>query len=170
MLIHSFPPLISAKPAVLILGSMPGRKSLEMSQYYAHPQNQFWRIIGELIGFDPGLPYEKRIQNLSRAGICLWDVLKSCEREGSMDQSIQNSSEIPNDLVGLIRDFPSIQVIAFNGNKAWMSFQKYILPHLEEQTIQRVHLIQMPSTSPANARITFEKKLGSWKKIFNYLH
>jgi TDG/mug DNA glycosylase family protein len=168
--VFSLEPVIPDEPAILILGSMPGQRSLEMGQYYAHPQNLFWKIMGKLIGFEPGLSYEQRLDALKTAGISLWDVLKSCEREGSMDGSIKLTSELPNDLVGLFQNHPSIKVIAFNGNKSWNSFQKHIFPILDEMKINKFELMPMPSTSPANARLTFEVKLDSWGKISRYLN
>ena len=88
MLLSSFPPLIAPNAAVLILGSMPGQMSLRRQQYYAHPQNHFWRIMGDLVGVPPALPYEERTRRLNDTGVALWDSLKYCERPGSLDISI----------------------------------------------------------------------------------
>jgi hypoxanthine-DNA glycosylase len=167
MKIYSFPPVISGNPRVLILGSMPGRRSLEMGQYYAHPQNAFWRILGELLGFDPGLPYPERLERLSRGGIALWDVLQSCEREGSLDTAIQ--MEVPNDLAGLLHAHASIRLVGCNGGKAWSAFQKHVLPALEPDRLAALELRRMPSTSPANASVRFAQKLAAWREILGFL-
>ena len=89
MILTSFPPIVNDAAHTLILGSMPGELSLQMSQYYAHPRNLFWPIMGELGGFDPTLPYPERIAHIQRVGFALWDVLQHCEREGSLDSHHQ---------------------------------------------------------------------------------
>ncbi|MBP7623629.1 MAG: DNA-deoxyinosine glycosylase, partial [Xanthomonadales bacterium] len=107
MPVRSFPPLIAAHARVLILGSMPGIASLQALRYYAHPRNQFWPILGELLGFDASADYALRVQALHKAGIAVWDVLAECEREGSLDTSIRRDSEQANDLPGLLAKHPA---------------------------------------------------------------
>ena len=141
---------------------MPGVISLEQQQYYAHPRNAFWPIMGELFGASPEMEYRQRLQQLADAGVVLWDVLKHCEREGSLDSAICRESEIINDIPGLLKEHPGIETICFNGGKAWTTFRRNILPQLIDK--KRYNLIQLPSTSPANASYSFARKLEVWKK------
>ena len=168
MRVQSFPPVLSSEPKVLILGSMPGRRSLEMRQYYAHPQNQFWKIMGELCGAGLELPYQKRLATLQAAGIALWDVLQACNRDGSLDGNIQKESEIANNLPGLLADLPSIRAIGFNGGKARMAFHRLVIPKLNLSVTDKIALYPLPSTSPANARMSFEEKLKEWQVLIQY--
>lgn len=168
-LLHSFDPILPPKPRLLILGSMPGKLSLEMRQYYAHPRNQFWKIMGELLGFSCRIPYEQRVENLARAGIALWDVLQSCERDGSLDQAILPETETPNPLDRLILAQPSLSGIAFNGGKSRQAFRYHIHPKLPKARLESLHLMPMPSTSPANARYSYPQKLAAWSQILDHL-
>ncbi len=168
MKIYSFPPVIAENPRVLILGSMPGKRSLEMQQYYAHPQNAFWRIMGELLGFDPALPYPERLERLTGAGIALWDVLHSCERQGSLDTAIQ--MEAPNELPRLLVEHPGIRLVGCNGGKSWSAFQKHVLPQLATARLAVLEVRRLPSTSPANARLDYAQKLAAWRPILDFLH
>jgi TDG/mug DNA glycosylase family protein len=144
---------------------MPGRRSLEMHQYYAHPQNHFWRIMGELCGAGLELPYQNRLTALQQAGIALWDVLQACDRAGSLDGNIRKESEIANDLPALLADFSSIQAIGFNGGKARLAFHQLVIPNLASSIIDKITLYPLPSTSPANARMSFEGKLKEWQVL-----
>ena len=157
----SFPPVVGDSPRILILGSMPGVISLERQQYYAHPRNAFWSIIGEIYGISPDLEYGERLRHLADAGIVLWDVLKHCEREGSLDSAICRESEIVNDIPGMLNNYPGIRKICFNGAKAWETFQRNMSQAIDLEVIQ---LVKLPSTSPANATYSYERKLESWKK------
>lgn len=157
--IRSFPPLADRDADVLILGSMPGEASLKAQQYYAHPHNTFWRILGALLGFDPTLPYDQRIAHLSGARIALWDVLHSCSREGSLDTAIIATSETANDLAGFLATHSQVQRVYFNGAKAEASFKRHIVK-LPDLTYQR-----LPSTSPAHATLSFMQKLEAWRVI-----
>lgn len=152
----SFSPQINEKSKILILGSMPGVKSLEMQQYYAHPQNRFWKVMSELCGADLyNSDYETRINVLQENNFALWDVLKYCERNGSLDTNIEN--EIPNNISKLLQQYPHIEKILLNGNKAYSLFKKYF-PTL----LQKYKCCKMPSTSPANAKF----RLGNLYKIW----
>ncbi|UMZ72970.1 DNA-deoxyinosine glycosylase [Natranaerofaba carboxydovora] len=157
----SFAPIIDDKSKVLILGTMPGGKSLEERQYYANPRNQFWKIIDNL--FDETLPtdYEEKIEFLKNNGIALWDVLKACYREGSLDSNIKN--EEVNDFTTLFDNYPNIRCVGFNGTKAYNIFKKSI-----GFDFQQLDFVKLPSTSPAHT-IKFEQKLKEWEKIRKYL-
>jgi TDG/mug DNA glycosylase family protein len=169
MHVQSFAPVVGSEPKVLVLGSMPGRRSLEMQQYYAHPRNLFWQIMGTICNVGPELPYLSRLATLQKSGIALWDVLQDCERTGSLDGNIRKESEVANDLPGLLADLPSIQAIGFNGGKAWLEFRRLVLPVLNPTIRERLNFIPLPSTSPANAGISLEEKLKKWQAIQRYL-
>jgi TDG/mug DNA glycosylase family protein len=160
--VQCFAPIENANAHVLILGSMPGEASLRAGQYYAHPRNLFWRIVGELIGAGPNLPYEQRIQALRSANIALWDVLHSCSRKGSLDSNIDDGSLIANDFAAFFRRHPRITHVFFNGAKAEECFRKFVLPYIETKSIE---YLRLPSTSPANASISYERKLEAWRAI-----
>ncbi len=159
--VFSFPPVADAKARVLILGSMPGRRSLELNQYYAHKQNSFWRIIGDIAGFDPKLDYEGKLSGMQQAGIALWDVLHSCVRPGSADSAIEQGTRVPNDFAGLFNECPGIRLVCFNGGEAEKSYQRYVLPWLDDD---RRRYVRLPSTSPAYAVMSFEQKLARWRE------
>ena len=162
----SFSPIFAKNARILILGSMPGIRSLELNQYYGHPRNLFWPFMGEICGALPTYDYQQRVEILQKSGIALWDVLKHCERKGSLDADIVASSEIPNEIPEMLAQHPSIQVVAFNGKKAEQAFRKYILPELPDRAIA---LLPLPSTSPANASIPRDEKLRRWMEIKKYL-
>lgn len=154
----SFAPQINKKSKILILGSMPGIKSLEMQQYYAHPQNRFWKVLGELCAKDLyNSDYETRIQTLLNNNFALWDVLKYCERDGSLDSNI--TKEIPNDIPNLLNENSQIEKILLNGNKAYTVFKKYFPEFLKQYKCYK-----MPSTSPANARFSLGDLYKIWSK------
>ena len=160
--VQSFAPIENADATILILGSMPGEASLRAGQYYAHPRNLFWRIMGELVGAAPELPYQQRIQALKAAHIALWDVLRSCRRKGSLDSNIDDSSLVPNDFAMFFRQHPEITHVFFNGSKAEQCYRKHVPPiaatgHLE--------YLRLPSTSPANAATSGERKLEAWRAV-----
>lgn len=160
--VHSFAPIIDSSARTLILGSMPGAASLAADQYYAHPRNAFWPIMDELFGAGRSVAYEERTGILLRNGIALWDVLKLCTRHGSLDSAIVESSIETNDFDALIMAHPSIDRIFFNGAKAESSFLRYVVP---TQTVQHLDLVRLPSTSPAFASMSFDRKLESWRSI-----
>ncbi len=160
--IHSFTPVESASATILILGSMPGKESLRAVEYYAHPRNAFWRIMGELIGASPELPYDTRIQLLKASNIALWDVLASCSRSSSLDADIVADSITPNDFSSFFLNHPHITHVFFNGAKAEQCFLKHVRPSLN---IEHLHYQRLPSTSPAHAAITYVEKLKIWRAI-----
>jgi double-stranded uracil-DNA glycosylase len=155
--VESFPPIASEKSRVLILGSMPGAVSLKAKQYYAHPRNAFWRIMGELFGAEPALPYEERVLCLQLAGVALWDSLQACVRPGSLDARITN--EVANDFPAFFAKHPGITHVFFNGAKAEAVFRRRALPLLPDA---RQVFTRLPSTSPAHAGMPFEAKVQVW--------
>ena len=157
----SFAPSINNNSEVLILGSMPGIKSLAEQQYYAHPQNRFWRVMGHLCN-EPKLSefdYDLKLKILLKNNIALWDTIKTCKRFGSLDSDIQN--ETPNDIRSLLKKYPNIKTICLNGTKSYSAFKKYF-PDLLEKYI----CLKMPSTSPANAKYTLDKLIAEYKLSF----
>lgn len=161
-LIYSFPPVATPSAHTLILGSMPGEASLRAGQYYAHPRNLFWPILGELTGAHPALPYVERLRCLETAGIALWDVLQCCEREGSLDTRIDTSTIVPNDFPGFLAAHPQITRVFFNGAMAEASFRRHLLKSLAPRQLEYQRL---PSTSPANAAFSFARRLEAWRSV-----
>jgi TDG/mug DNA glycosylase family protein len=161
-LAYSFKPVINDSARILILGSMPGIKSLSEQQYYAHPQNAFWRIMATLFNFDVLVDYQQRLELLQSNGIALWDVLHPCKREGSLDAKIQADTQVANDFNGLFIAYPNIRAVFFNGAKAESYFKRYILPTLDQHLL---HFARLPSTSPAHASLSFEQKLEVWRVV-----
>jgi double-stranded uracil-DNA glycosylase len=158
--VTSFPPICSPSANVLILGSMPGVRSLAANEYYAHPRNAFWPIMSRLLGFDAALPYAIRVEKLSASGIALWDVLHSCMRPGSLDSAIERDSKVANDFSGLFATHPQLRLVAFNGTEAEKSFKTHVLPQLKASDIA---FVRLPSTSPAHT-MPLEQKLALWRE------
>lgn len=162
-LIKSFAPVADQRAEILILGSMPGVASLDAGQYYAHPQNLFWPLVGETLGLPlQDYSYHEKALCLMENRIALWDVLQSCMREGSLDSRIKD--EIPNDLSGFLREHNRISLICFNGKKAEAAFHKYLRAanNAHDITAGR-RFVTLPSTSPANASIPLDTKRKQWK-------
>ena len=157
--IHSFAPISNSQARILILGSMPGKESLKQNQYYAHPQNAFWKIMGELVGAHQQMTYEERLHKLTEARIALWDVLASCERETSLDTHIRK--EKANDFASFFAKHSHITHVFFNGAKAEQSFNKFVLG---KQKLPTLHYQRLPSTSPAHAGMRYDEKLELWKE------
>ena len=153
---QSFPPSETPEARVLILGSMPGGESLRQHQYYAFRHNAFWRIAGTFFAFSPDLPYAERLARLRSAGVALWDVLAECERDGSLDTAIRSPN--PNDIPGLLRRCPKIELVCCNGSAAFNCLHRFF-PRLP------VPAVRLPSTSPAAARYTYEQKLAAWRDV-----
>lgn len=156
-LCKSFLPNIDNNSKILILGSMPGVKSLEEQQYYAHPQNRFWKLMGMFCNADnlPELNYQEKLQILLKNKIALWDVIQSCYRDGSLDSKIQN--ELPNDIPEFLKQFPNIKIICLNGNKSYSALKKHF-PELLKQYM----CYKLPSTSLANARYKLDDLYNEW--------
>lgn len=163
-----FPPIADAAARVLVLGSLPGVKSLEQREYYAQPYNAFWRIMGELVGAGPALEYPARLVQLQSHGVAVWDVLHAGEREGSLDSSIVRESIVVNDFNAFFERHRQLRLICFNGNTAAGLFQRRVVPGLapEWAALERRAL---PSTSPAYASLRFEQKLARWREALGGL-
>ena len=151
---------------VLILGSLPGTESLKRQQYYAKPQNAFWRMMGDLVGAGPQLPYEQRTVALKKAGIALWDVCASAHRIGSLDSAIKDHAA--NDFAKFFSVHPQLKLICFNGRKAAVIYRRTVAPGLPE-AMQLPPMEVFPSTSPANAGTPYEEKLRQWSSILPFL-
>ncbi len=153
MPIHPIPPVFDANSRVLILGSFPSVKSREAAFFYGHPQNRFWRVIAAVTGDDPGDTPETKTAFLLRNNIALWDVIASCEIEGSADSSIKNA--VPNDLGPILQTAP-IRAIFTNGKTADRLYRRFLLPQTG------VEAICLPSTSPANAQWSEQRLAEAW--------
>ncbi len=160
MRLHSFDPIEDHNATILILGSMPGRASLAASQYYAHPQNVFWRIMGELLQFDAAAPYSVKLDALKSARIALWDVLQSCVRAGSLDSRIERDTQTANDFPMFLRCHAKVSQVFFNGAKAQSCFKQHVLTNLADHPLRYARL---PSTSPAHAALSYAQKLAAWR-------
>lgn len=156
--IQSFPPIANEQARVLILGSMPGVQSLAAGQYYAHKQNAFWKILGDIVGFDPQAPYAERIEKLLANRIAVWDVLHSCERVGSLDSAIE--AAIVNDFKSFYDHHPHIRLVCFNGAVAERYYRIHVLPKLKDRNLT---YLRIASTSPAHATLRYAEKLAIWK-------
>ena len=151
------PPIARPDARLFILGSLPGEASLAAQRYYAHPQNQFWRLVGSAIGEDlHSLPYERRLERLAEHRIGLWDVIGSAERAGSLDQSIRNARH--NRIEPLLHDYPALEAIAFNGAKSATVGRKLL------DSAPGLTLIDLPSSSPANTQ-AFAEKTKAWARL-----
>lgn len=160
----AFDAIIGNNPRVLILGSMPGRASLNTFEYYAHPRNSFWWIMATLFDFDLTSSYQHRCQQLINNKIAVWDVLYDCERPGSLDSAIIKHSEEPNDFQMLLTKHESLTKIIFNGAAAEKIFQRYNAQLMSNITAngQMIKCHRCPSTSPAYASISQYDKLNEW--------
>lgn len=154
-------PVVGEGARLLVLGSFPGVASLQAQQYYAHPRNQFWPILSALWGLEgkqalQALPYADRLPIARAHGLAIWDVYAGCEREGSLDSAIQRAEL--NDLAGLIQRVPTLQAIAHNGGES--------ATHMKITQALGLPVFKLPSTSPANASWSFERKLAAWREVF----
>jgi hypoxanthine-DNA glycosylase len=151
------PPVIARHTRLVVLGSFPGATSLSARQYYAHPRNQFWPLLSALWAIDLGaLPYARRLAVLRERGLGLWDVYASCAREGSLDSAIEDAEL--NDLASLRRRAPMLRVVAHNGGESARAMRVTAALGLP--------VVRLPSTSPANASWSFERKLEAWRAVF----
>jgi hypoxanthine-DNA glycosylase len=149
-------PVIAADTRILILGSFPGAQSLAAQQYYAHPRNQFWELVGALVGEDLyHLPYDERLPRLLAHRFGLWDVLAACEREGSLDSAIRKPAA--NDFERLRHLCPQLETVGFNGQASGK-----FAPQFQDAGYRAVVL---PSSSPAHVAMSFEQKLVQWRRL-----
>jgi hypoxanthine-DNA glycosylase len=158
--LQGLPPLVAKNTRLIILGSFPGVRSLQAQQYYAHPQNQFWRLIFEAFSasgrrIDCVSSYENNSNQLRQLGIGVWDVYASCERQGSLDSAIENAEL--NDLASLQTRCPQLQAIAHNGGESYR--------HAKHTQALGLPVYRLPSSSPANASWSFERKLAVWRQV-----
>lgn len=157
---RAFDPVVDANTRLLILGSLPGDASLKASQYYGHPQNAFWRLVGGAIGIDlAALPYPLRLTALKAAGVGLWDVIASAERTGSLDGAIRNAEAA--DLNQLVDSLPSLRAVAFNGGAAARLGRRRLAAR------PGIDLVDLPSSSPAYTR-PFADKAAAWALLGRY--
>lgn len=151
------PPVIAPDTRLLVLGSFPGVASLRAQQYYGHPQNQFWKILSALWSVDlVGMGYAARLEAVRERGLGIWDVYGACEREGSLDSAIRHAEL--NDFVWLRQQCPGLQAVAHNGGESFR--------HAKHTRALGLPVHQLPSTSPANASWSFERKLAAWHAVF----
>jgi hypoxanthine-DNA glycosylase len=151
-------PIASPAARLIVLGSFPSVASLAAQQYYAHPRNQFWPILSALWGVDLlAQAYPQRVAELQRRGLAVWDVYASCRREGSLDSAIEDA--VPNDLAGLRQRCPQLRAVAHNGGES--------ARHMRVTRALGLPVVRLPSTSPANASWSFERKLAAWREAFH---
>jgi len=162
-LLTGLEPVHDDSARVLVLGSMPGARSLDRQAYYAHPRNAFWPIMESLFGICSDLPYQSRLAGLREHRVALWDVIGRCRRRGSLDQKVEPDSIVPNDFGHLFCACPSICLVAFNGRLAEQSFERHVVPDLPERFAQ-IERVLLPSTSPAHAAMRFEHKCAAWAR------
>ncbi len=150
-------PVIAPETRLVVLGSFPSVASLRAQQYYAHPRNQFWPLLSAIWGVDlVAMPYPARLAEVKRRGLGIWDVYASCRREGSLDSAIEDSA--PNDLASLQRRAPRLEAVAHNGGESARA--------MAVTRTLGVEVLRLPSTSPANASWSFERKLAAWREAF----
>lgn len=166
--VASFPPQVGADCRVLVLGTVPSLRSLELRQSYGHAQNLFWTFMGELFDAGRDLPYPERIERLHARGIGIWDVYRQVERPGSLDSSIVKASEVPNAIPQLLAREKTIRAIALNGGKAAEGFRRHIEPKLSATLRERIDVLALPSTSPANASVPRAAKFAEWSTLLRY--
>lgn len=170
-LCHSFPFLAAADAEVLILGSMPGERSLRAQEYYAHPHNLFWEIMGTMCGTTRERPYAERLRALQRHRIALWDVARECQRHGSLDGNIRPASVVPNDFQELFAHAPRIRAVFFNGHAAEQLFMRLVAKALPPPQQELLAYTRLPSTSPAHAALSRAQKQDIWQRaILSALH
>lgn len=162
-MLTSFAPVVDKTCKVLVLGSMPGSRSLAAYEYYAHPQNAFWRIMEAVFKINIDLTYNEKLKQLLNNRVALWDVIYSCKREGSLDNAIEKETLVSNDLSSFLLKYRKIEYIFCNGNLAYMLFKKHVWTNLDK--CLAIEIFKLPSSSPANARLKFHEKVNSWRII-----
>jgi hypoxanthine-DNA glycosylase len=165
---RGFPPIAAPDARLLILGSLPGRASLAAQQYYAQPQNAFWRIMDALFDAGPDVPYAERADRLRASGIALWDVCSEAARPGSLDAAIDLDSVVTNDFERFFGQHPRIAHVCVNGGMAHRLYARRVRPILPEP-LASLPLHLMPSTSPAHASLRFAQKLQRWRLLESLL-
>jgi hypoxanthine-DNA glycosylase len=156
-LLQGLPPVIARRARMVVLGSFPGVASLQAQAYYGHPRNHFWPLLGAIWGLDlVALPYPRRLAEVRRRGLGLWDVYASCRREGSLDQAITEAEF--NDLASLRRRAPGLRLVAHNGGESARA--------MRQLQVLGLPVLRLPSSSPANASWSFERKLAAWRAAF----
>ncbi|MGV8961077.1 MAG: DNA-deoxyinosine glycosylase [Stenotrophomonas sp.] len=166
--LRGLPAQVNPDCRVLVLGSMPGVASLQAERYYAHPRNRFWPVMATLCAFDPHQPYAQRLSALQASGAGLWDVIGQCRRRGSLDSAIVRGSEVANPLPALIGQLPQLRGIACNGASAATAFVRLVQPLLDSGA-QRLPVLALPSTSPANAAWSLPRLLQEWRQLEPWL-
>jgi len=161
-----FPPVHAENASLLILGSLPGRKSIQAHQYYAQPRNSFWRIMGALFGAGPELNYAARLKKLTDHSVALWDVLAEGQRPGSLDASIVKTTAMCNAFQGFFDLQPGICSIFFNGKMAAELYRRRVVPQLDTRCVA-IPTVTLPSTSPAHAAVPYEHKLERWTEALD---
>ncbi len=161
---QGFPRVADAGCRVLILGSMPGRASLGAAEYYAHPRNVFWELMGALFDAGRDLDYPRRLARLRACGVALWDVVHRCHRPGSLDAAIDRDSVEPNDFAALFDACPRLSRVFFNGATAEALYRRLVLSRHPERGREVVYR-RLPSTSPAHAALGFDAKLARWRQV-----
>jgi hypoxanthine-DNA glycosylase len=164
MYAEGFPPVADAGARVLVLGSLPGPVSLRERQYYAQPRNAFWRIMGVLFDAGPEQPYEARLERLRSNHVALWDVCASAHRSGALDAAIRRASVVPNDFVAFFARHSRLRLVVFNGQVAAELYRCKVVSGLPLE-LQSLRYQTLPSTSPAYASMTFERKLERWTVV-----
>lgn len=162
--IRAFPPSALPFAHTLILGSMPGERSLLAGEYYAHPRNAFWPVVEAVLGIARDWPYRQRLQALREQGYALWDVLASCQRSGSLDSAIRPESVVTNDFAAFFAEHTHITRVFFNGAKAEALFRRQVWPGLSD-LYPYLELLRLPSTSPAHAGLSLERKMAAWQAV-----
>lgn len=159
---RGFPPIADASARVLILGSLPGQRSIDACEYYAHPRNAFWPVIEQLFGIPAAATYAERVSGLKQCGVALWDVLHASLRRGSLDSAIDTAAAEANGIAAFLDAHQQVRLVCFNGQKAAQLYRRLIVPELRDPPPDTVTL---PSTSPAHAAMPFAKKLDHWRIV-----
>lgn len=161
---HALPPVVDEKSSIVILGTLPGDESLRLQQYYANPNNQFWRLLSEIYGAPVGTTYPERLQFLVARRLAVWDVLARAQRVGSADSAIRNAK--PNDFSGFLTAFPRLGRVAFNGTSAARLWERHIASStgVPERGLTASTL---PSSSGAPGRhvLRFDEKVARWREV-----
>lgn len=158
--VQGLPPIVGPGARILILGNAPSVLSLAAQQYYGNPRNAFWRIAGELFGFDADAPYQQRTAALIDHGVAVWDVLRFCRRPGSLDSAVERNSMVANDFAAFFAAQPAIAQVYFTGGAAEANYRRLVSVDVP------VTYTRLPSTSPAHT-MPYAQKLEAWKSAFS---